>query len=504
MGEITHIPVVFDKSHLLTIGERLYATNLDLVRELVSNAYDADATMVRIEIGMERVAVVDNGSGMDEGGLRQYFTIGSQEKRTRAVSSFFHRKRIGEFGIGKFSVLTVADRFVIETQSHEKRFRARLIFDAHEWGNDPGNWRVPCEVLPYDPTQPGGTTVILEKIKKPLEQGHVVRHIRERMPLGKDDFRIFVNGSEVAATTIPGKRFPVSFTTQFGAVEGEIILANIALTQRTAADAGIGIRVKQIAVTKSLFGFETSHTLGINRVRGWVNADFLPITSSRDSLMQDSEEYRVFYEKMQSEVRKVLREVRSLAAEKENIQASRVLRDALDNIGRAFKKNPEAIADMGEPPVGFASGGGAGEQEGYAISKAQFIDEAGGMPGMLGDTENPPIPDGKKPLRRRHAVLANRAIIRKMRFQNLGIVCRMERFGQKYPPSFLEQGVIFLNIDHPLYLKQMNNPVLLRMFVSTLIAKELALKKHPHDADAAFTFQHQLLTDAFRDVRQLG
>ncbi len=97
MGEITHIPVVFDKSHLLTIGGRLYATHLDLIRELVSNAYDADATLVRIEIGAEHIAVADNGSGMDESGLRQYFTIGSQEKREHMVSSFFHRKRIGEF-----------------------------------------------------------------------------------------------------------------------------------------------------------------------------------------------------------------------------------------------------------------------------------------------------------------------------------------------------------------------------------------------------------------------
>ncbi len=504
MTEITHIPVVFDKSHLLTIGERLYATSLDLIRELVSNAYDADATLVRIEIGDAHIAVADNGSGMDENGLRQYFTIGSQEKQEHTVSSFFHRKRIGEFGIGKFSALTVADRFVIETQSHEKRFRARLVFDAHVWRSDIGNWHVPCEVLAYDPLRPGGTTVTLEKIKKPLEQGYVVRHIREHLPVGKDDFRIFVNGSEVAPATIPGKRFPVSFMTPFGAVEGEIILANIALTQRTAADAGITIRIKQIAVTKSLFGFEASHIMGINRLRGSVNADFLPITSSRNSIMQDSQEYRAFYEKMQSEVKKVLREVRSLAAEKENIQASRVLRDALDNIGRAFKKNPDAIADMGEPQVGFAATGGIGTEEGYAISKAQFVEGADGMPGVLGDAENPQVPDIKKPLRRRHAVLANRAIIRKMRFQNLGIVCRMERFGQNYPPSFLEQGIILLNIDHPLYLKQKDNPVLLRMFVSTLIAKELALKKYPHDADAAFTFQHQLLTDAFRDVRQLG
>lgn len=37
------IPITFDKSHLTTIGTRLYAESLDLVRELVANAYDADS-----------------------------------------------------------------------------------------------------------------------------------------------------------------------------------------------------------------------------------------------------------------------------------------------------------------------------------------------------------------------------------------------------------------------------------------------------------------------------
>lgn len=38
------IPIIFDKSHLTTIGTPMYAESLDLVRELVVNTYDADAT----------------------------------------------------------------------------------------------------------------------------------------------------------------------------------------------------------------------------------------------------------------------------------------------------------------------------------------------------------------------------------------------------------------------------------------------------------------------------
>lgn len=93
MPEITYIPIIFDKSHLLTIGERLYATNLDLVRELVSNSYDADATRIDIEISLKEIRVKDNGSGMNNNQLLQYFTIGSQEKRMHPFSQKFRRKK---------------------------------------------------------------------------------------------------------------------------------------------------------------------------------------------------------------------------------------------------------------------------------------------------------------------------------------------------------------------------------------------------------------------------
>jgi len=44
------IPVTFDKSHLVAIGERLYSESIELVRELVNNAFDADATTVSVTI----------------------------------------------------------------------------------------------------------------------------------------------------------------------------------------------------------------------------------------------------------------------------------------------------------------------------------------------------------------------------------------------------------------------------------------------------------------------
>ena len=68
--ERRQIPVTIDKSHLITIGERLYAEKMSFIRELVNNAYDADATTVTVEIASDGIVITDNGSGMDVKNLR--------------------------------------------------------------------------------------------------------------------------------------------------------------------------------------------------------------------------------------------------------------------------------------------------------------------------------------------------------------------------------------------------------------------------------------------------
>ena len=66
-----YIPVTIDKSHIITIGERLYTESIEFVRELVNNTYDADATVVEIVLAEDMIEIRDNGSGMDREGLKQ-------------------------------------------------------------------------------------------------------------------------------------------------------------------------------------------------------------------------------------------------------------------------------------------------------------------------------------------------------------------------------------------------------------------------------------------------
>ncbi len=109
----------------------MYRESIEFVRELVNNAYDADATEVKVWIEEDKIVVEDNGSGMNEKGLEQFFTVGSEEKRVRNVSPRFGRKRIGQFGIGKFSALSLAEQFIVE--SVKGKYKYSVVFDKLDW-----------------------------------------------------------------------------------------------------------------------------------------------------------------------------------------------------------------------------------------------------------------------------------------------------------------------------------------------------------------------------------
>ncbi len=130
---INTIEVTVDKSHIVIIGERLYGESVELIRELINNAYDADAAEVKVTIGDDEIIVEDNGSGMDLEGLKQYFNIGFILKREQPKSPRFSRDRIGEFGIGKFASLSACSCFEVWTK--RGNFQAKVIFDKAEWEN---------------------------------------------------------------------------------------------------------------------------------------------------------------------------------------------------------------------------------------------------------------------------------------------------------------------------------------------------------------------------------
>jgi len=233
-----YLPVTVDKSHLITIGERLYSESIELIRELVNNAYDADAAEVDIKMTNEFIEVKDNGTGMDREGLKQYFNIGSLEKIVKAKSPIFHRDLIGQFGIGKFASLSACECFEVYTQKGD--FAAKVIFDKREWEKEGDQWNLPLQILPPDKERGDGTTVTLLRLTREFEPEEVIRKIVEGTPLKAQNFVVRLNGMRITPRSLSGHRIPFLEGTEFGPVHGEIII----LPSSTASPVELGIEVK--------------------------------------------------------------------------------------------------------------------------------------------------------------------------------------------------------------------------------------------------------------------
>lgn len=481
-----YLPVTVDKSHLVTIGEKLYAESIELIRELVNNAYDADATVVNVTVARDSITVEDNGTGMDLEGLEQYFVIGSQEKLLRPKSPVYRRDRIGQFGIGKFATLSACKQFTVYTQ--RESFAARVIFDKEAWSQEVGVWRLPLELLTADPKRGNGTTVTLLGLTKEFLPEDVERKIVEGVPLKAPHFAVFLNGQPLTPKSFSGHRIPFLEGTEFGPISGEIVI--LPASAAFLDEIGIDVKVKQVTVRRELFGAETWGKVAA-RIRGEIHADFLPITSDRSGFIVDSPEYKAFVQVMQRIMNEVQSVLRRLMGKGEKRAASRALGDALEKISKALMKNPD-FSPFGPIPIGEPGGIG-----GAAATKSREPDQEAkeGKPVALTEKAR------KLTRKRRPTVkrLTPDAVVRRLKMGQAGISCCLDHFGETGPESFSEGNIVYINRDHPLYKRESKKADTHTMHIARLISQEIALMKDPRNPRQAFDRQSKLLRDAFID-----
>jgi hypothetical protein len=480
----TYLPVTVDKSHLVTIGERLYAESIELIRELVNNAYDADATEVKVTVTAESVSVEDNGAGMDMEGLEQYFVIGSQEKLLRPKSPVFKRARIGQFGIGKFATLSACKRFVVDTQ--RAAFAARVVFDKEEWSQAVGEWRLPLEILVPDPRRGDGTTVTLQGLNKQFEPEDVERKIIEGVPLKAAHFTVLLNQQPVTPKSFSGHRIPILEGSEFGAISGEIII--LPASAASIEDLGIEVKVKQVTVRRELFGAETWGKVAA-RIRGEIHADFLPVTSDRSGFVIDSPEYRAFAQTMQRVMSEVHSVLSRLLGKGEKRAAARALGEALERISKSLLRNPD-FSPFGPIPIGEIGGIG-----GAAATKSPGAGENTHEAKPVGTNQT-----SRKAARKKRPTvkrLTPDAVVRRLKMGQAGISCCLDHFGETGPESFSEGTIVYINRDHPLYKREAKKAEAHTMHIARLLSQEIALMKDPRNPRQAFERQSKLLRDAF-------
>lgn len=487
------IPITFDKSHLATIGSRLYSESLDLIRELVANAYDADATKVKITTTDDGLIVEDNGEGMDRAGLEQYFTIGSGFKRENNLSSRFKRVRIGEFGIGKFAVLALCDRFELFTRKNGRGYTA--VFDREDFEQS-REWEVP--ILEQAAGEGNsGTRVALGRLKKPLIGDQLERKLRRQLPLAQPDFLVWLNGAALRPHYVPGRRFRIRETTEFGAVVGEVVISSLMLP---AEAAGIGLRVKGVEVLRDFFGLDKGKNVSPRRLTGEIAADFLPLTAARDKVMQDSPEYEAFRLTVGRQLKRIGRQLAKFKESRGDIKADKALSEALLRVRQALRLNKDFLFTHDLPL--FTPEKDKNEVLQQAVDSPQTAKIGKKNAGIDKFKPEEIIKTAaagmsRKTRSRVKTVLKDKKrLVKKLKIGGVNIVCSLTHLGAGEAESFSEGGVIFINRDHPLYLQATGNDDVTAYHLARLITQELVLLANPVSSGQGYEWQSRLLSDA--------
>jgi hypothetical protein len=482
---IQTIEVTVDKSHIVTIGERLYSEAMELIRELINNAYDADATEVHVTLQEDRIVIKDDGGGMDLTGLKQYFNIGSTAKRRQPKSPKFNRDRIGEFGIGKFASLAACSCFEVWTKRGD--FQAKVTFDKEEWNRSTDRWHIPLAMEEADHRFKDGTKVTLVGVSKRFNLTDLEKYIREAVPLKAPDFTVYLNDHKVNPKFIPGHKIPFLEGTDFGSVYGEIIISSSA--QQDISDAGIECKVKQVTITREFFGLDQWFK-NISRIKGEVNADFLTVTSDRGGFIKDTPQYEAFQKAMERVVEKIRPVIEDLSDYKENKRVRRTLTEVLDKVRNALIVNPDYCPE-GLMPLGDEASDGMG-QPGYAVQK-KHENSAGAI-----ESKEQKTPQKKKKRKRGPTVkrLSPTAVVKRMKFGQEGINCCIDHFGPDGSECLTEGTTIYINRDHPLYQKESRKKDTYILHLARLLTQEICLMKDPRNPRQAFQRQSKLLQDA--------
>jgi len=166
----------------------LYQNFAIAVKELISNAYDAQATEVRIRLDLisGKIIIRDNGIGMDIKDLKERFLAIGASTRLSEETDELGRKRIGTFGIGSVAVFPYCDKVTVLTKKRNTERSIQLDIDSNRFFKG-GTFKLGVGELaefPYSvtisdlPSKQGETIIILEGIKP-----HIVKELRDTKKL---------------------------------------------------------------------------------------------------------------------------------------------------------------------------------------------------------------------------------------------------------------------------------------------------------------------------------
>lgn len=273
---------------------KTWVSPADVVKELVENAFDEDATRVLITILSDNSISIEDNAGMDESEIQKFLLLGSPHKKVDSVSPKFKRIRTGRYGTGRLSFLTSFEKMKIRTR--KGNYHKSFLIDTKSL-DDLFRGKSNLREIREARLSRDGTEIIVSDAKSYVDELRLVKEIRKLAVLRHPLFEVYIkrssrfkewsstNAQLIRVPDIQGHRIPLNLDK--GGIVGEITVARRPLTED---ERGIAVMVGGHIVMRTLFGFDSK----IPRVTGFVRCDTLTSRFADKSAIIEDKEFEKF------------------------------------------------------------------------------------------------------------------------------------------------------------------------------------------------------------------
>ena len=517
---------------------KTWVSPTEIVKELIENAFDEDATRVLVTILSNGSIAIEDDAGMDQNGIEKFLLLGSPHKRVESISPKLKRIRTGRYGTGRLSFLTSFESMKMRTRRNN--FTKAIVINEHVLERlYTGNAKI--EELKERPLKRDGTELLISGAKTQLDIFKIMKEIRKLAVLRQPRFEVYIKEADrfkewnfdgaqiIRAPEIQGYRIPVNLDK--GRITGEIIMARRPLSDD---ERGIAVMVGNHIVMRSNFGFDTK----LNRVTGFVRCDSLITRFADKSAIIEDNEYGNFNQLMKTFI--IDRVIPSLTEYEDVLitrEESKIYREIDKILGQAMvetleleeevqgyemveveersKTVPKQQERKQEDQVDSATGHEVDEYQGiqplppedsttfevnherpYGVAQSRQSGTLSYIPGgeVMKVLEEIQADD-------------NPAITKKVRKPILKKTFALKRIGYKVIPyedesdsrySFTTENIVFVNKANPTYRAEATRgEEFLMRHVISIVAEAVAQAKHPEGKDA-LELQNRLVAEAIR------
>lgn len=316
----------------------------EIIKELIENSFDEDATKVLISVFNNGSICVEDNAGMSEEGMEKFLLLGSPHKKLETISPRLKRIRTGRYGTGRLSFLTSFEKMKIKTKKGV--YNKAIIIDENALNNLFTGNSIINEIKEKQLSR-NGTQLNLYEAKISIDLVKLIKEIRKLPILRQPLFQVFIkqtdqfyewdfeNAELIRPQEIQGYKIPVNL--EEGKILGEIIVARRPLTEE---EKGIGIMIGNHIVVRSSFGLESK----LNRITGLIRCDNLTSRFADKSAIIEDNSYIKFNKIIKQFI---LDEIIPKLAEYEDVlitkEESRIYKEIDKVLGQAVVENLESV-----------------------------------------------------------------------------------------------------------------------------------------------------------------